>query len=96
MDIDWRTVQVFLSEDGISEVQIDVDNSRKVRCNCEAFMRSARCKHAQFVKARMEENDGHYAIRIPEDVPDEEAFEAMGSSEDFRNFLLKYGKIEVL
>jgi hypothetical protein len=97
MDIDWRTVQLFLSdEEGVSEVQIDADDNRKVRCDCAAFMSSARCKHSKFVKARMAENDGHYAIRVPEDIPDEVAFEALSHADSFRDFILKYGKIEVL
>jgi len=96
MDIDWRTVQLFLSEDGVAEVQLDADNSRKVRCNCKSFMSSARCKHVKFVKDQMAENNGHYAVKIPEDIPDDEAFDAMGDAESFRQFIIKYGKVEVI
>jgi len=96
MDIDWRTVQMFLSEDGVCEVQIDVENNKKVRCSCPSFMSRARCKHVNYVKEHMEKNEGHYAIRIPENVPDEEAYEAMANSEAFRQFIIKYAPVEVL
>jgi hypothetical protein len=96
MDIEWRTVQMFLSPDGVFEVEIDADNSKKVRCSCPTFQRSARCQHAKHVKKYMSENDGHYSISIPETVEDEEAFEAMADPKLFREFVLKHGKVEVI
>lgn len=96
MDIDWRTVQLFIGEDGVSEVSIDADNHRKVRCNCKAFNTSARCKHTKFVRASMEDTNGHYSIHIPVDISDEEAIEAMSDADSFRDFIIKYGKVEVL
>lgn len=98
MDIDWRTVQMFLDETtfGVFEVQIDSDNNRKVRCDCPAFSNSARCKHVKFVKNKMNENDGHYAIKIPVEISDEEAFIAMSDSDSFRDFIIQYGTIEVI
>lgn len=96
MDIDWRLVQLFLGEDGIAEVEIDAENSKRVRCTCQTFQNSARCKHARHVRKHMDENDGHYSIQIPLEIPDEEAAEAMSTAEGFRQFILKYGKIEVI
>jgi len=96
MDIEWRTVQMFLSPDGVFEVEIDAENSKKVRCTCPAFQRSARCQHAKYVKKYMAENEGHYSIHIPEDVEDEEAFAAMADPKLFREFVLKHGKVEVI
>jgi hypothetical protein len=96
MDIDWRTVQLFLGDDGVCEVEVDSENSTKVRCSCKAFSKSARCKHSKFVRAKLLDNDGHYAIQIPVDISDEEAFIAMSSNESFREFILKYGKVEVI
>jgi hypothetical protein len=98
MDIDWRTVQLFLDNTtmGVFEVQIDSENNRKVRCTCPAFNNSARCKHVKFVKNSMEQNDGHYSIKIPVEISDEEAFVAMSDSESFREFIIKYGTVEVI
>lgn len=96
MEIDWRTIQLFIGEDGISEVELDAENSTKMRCSCKSFLRSARCKHTKFVKTMMENNDGHYAIQVPVDISDEYALDAMSSAESFREFIIKYGKVEVL
>jgi hypothetical protein len=96
MDINWRTVQVFLETAGVFEVEVDQTNNKKARCTCPAFGNSARCKHVKFVKQQMEQNDGHYSVSIPVDIPDEEAIKAMATAEDFREFILKYGKVEVI
>lgn len=96
MDIDWRTVQLFLSEDGVAEVEIDSENSRKVRCSCPQFQKTARCKHQKFVKASIAENDGHYTVVVPEELPEEVAVTAMTDRESMREFILRYARIEVL
>jgi hypothetical protein len=96
MSIDWRTVQLFLGSDGVSEVQIDSDNSSKIRCSCNAFSKTSRCKHSKFVRNQIGNNDGHYAIQVPVDISDEYAMMAMSSAESFREFILKYGKVEVI
>jgi hypothetical protein len=96
MGIEWRTVQLFLEVDGVCEVEIDADNNTKVRCTCKSFSTVARCKHVKHVKKSMSENNGHYSISIPENVDEEEAFAAMGDTKLFRDFIIKYGKVEVL
>lgn len=96
MDIDWKTVQMFLSDNGVFEVQIDADNNKKVRCNCPDFMNSARCKHQKHVRGMIDSNDGHYTIMVPDDVSEEEAIEAMRDSESMRQFIIRHARIEVL
>lgn len=96
MEIDWRTVQLFLDENGVHEVEVDVDSSKKVRCTCSSFKATARCRHAKFVKTQIEENSGNYSIQIPVDISDEEALKAMSSAVSFRDFIIKYGKVEVI
>lgn len=96
MDIKWRTVQFFMSLEGIAEVEVDADNPQKVRCSCSNFGNSGRCKHSKFIKKQMDENDGHYNIQIPANVSDEEAIAAMGDTAAFRNFIMKYAKVEVI
>jgi hypothetical protein len=92
----WRTVQLFVGTDGVSEVEINSENSNQVRCSCKAFQTSSRCKHHRFVKTSMANNNGHYTIQVPEETPDEAAAEAMGSAEAFRNFIIWNAKVEVL
>lgn len=92
----WRTVQLFLEDSGVFEVEINSENSGQVRCNCRAFKTSSRCKHYRFVKTSMANNNGHYTIQVPEETPDAAAEEAMDSAEDFRNFIIWNAKVEVI
>lgn len=96
MDIVWRTVQLFLEEDGIAEVSLNSTNHSQVKCDCVAFQRSARCKHSKYVKVASAANDGPYAIEIPVDIDEEEAILAISNPEGWRNFVLKYGKVLVI
>lgn len=91
----WRTVQLFLSLTGVYEVQLR-PNDTTARCNCPSFKIRNSCKHTLFILQRMAENDGQYAILVPEDVPEEEANKATESVEAFRSFILKYARVEVL
>lgn len=97
MDSPWRTVQVFLSSAaaGIFEVEVDID-SKDMRCTCPVWKKSNVCKHTRFVKDRMVYNKGQYSILVPNEVPEESALEANTDSKKFREFVLKYAKIEVL
>jgi metal-sulfur cluster biosynthetic enzyme len=96
MEIDWRTVQLFLDDSGVSEVEIDAEDSSTMKCSCKVFFKSSKCKHTKYVKSEIENNDGNYAIKVPVDIDDDEAWEAMSSSETFRKFIIKYGKVEVI
>lgn len=96
MDIEWRTVQLFLDSEGVSEVQIDHENHSKLRCDCLSFNNSARCKHVKHVREEMKKNQGHYSIEVNEDVPDEEAVLAMLNAETFRQFVIHHAKVKVL
>lgn len=96
MDIQWRTVQIFLEDYGVVEVEIDQDNSQKARCTCPQFDKSARCKHTKYVKSVMAENDGHYAIQVKTEVNENDAVVAMLDATAFRDFVVKYAKVEVI
>jgi len=96
MDIEWRTAQFFLEEEGVCEVEVDDDNHTKFRCSCTGFQKSARCKHVKFVRDAMEANGGALQVQIPESMSDEEAILAMMNRESFRDFVMKYGKVEVI
>jgi hypothetical protein len=96
MDIEWLTVQLFIGDEGVSEVEIDSDNHNKVRCSCKTFNNFAKCKHSRYVKERISNNDGHYSVYIPENVADETAVVAMTNPILWRDFILKHGQVEVL
>lgn len=93
----WRTIQLFISAQaaGIFEVEVDTD-TKKLRCNCPKWKKTFNCKHVRFVNDRMELNSGHYSILIPEEIPEELALDASDTAEKFREFVVKYAKIEVL
>lgn len=93
----WRTVQLFLSASaaGVFEVEVDTE-TKDLRCNCPKWKKFAKCKHTKFVIDRMNMNDGHYSILIPNEISEELALEVQDSPEKFREFVVKYAKIEVL
>lgn len=93
---DWRTVQIFVGEQGVAEVEVDSLNAKNVKCNCPSASGVAKCSHVKFVKKNMAENDGHYTVSIPVEIEEEEVATAVASSTAFREFIIKYGKVEVL
>jgi hypothetical protein len=97
MESPWRTVQVFISAHGagIFEVEIDTD-TKETRCNCPVYNKRGTCKHTNFVNLKMKLNQGHYAILVPNEIPEDWALDANDDPSSFREFVLKYGKIEVL
>lgn len=96
MAIDWRTIQIFLSSDGVCEVEADAQDYAKMRCSCSSFKPSKRCKHTKFVKQKIKENGGSYSIVIPSDLEDEDMEQAIKTSEGFRNLIIHHAKVEVL
>lgn len=95
MDIKWRTIQFFISENGVCEVQSDDSSSKKLRCTCKDFSILARCKHVKFVKERIGES-GVFTVKLAEDIDSENVIAAMNDPELFREFLIHHAKIEVL
>jgi len=95
MDILWRTIQFFISEDGVCEVQSDDSSSKKFRCTCRDFSLLARCKHVRFVKDRIGES-GVFTVKLAEDIDVENVSAAMNDPDLFREFLIRHAKIEVL
>jgi hypothetical protein len=92
----WRTVQQFISAQGagIFEVEVETD-TKDVRCTCPVFSKKGSCKHIQFVNDKIKYT-GHYSIMVPNEVPEEMAVEASTDPAKFREFVVKYAKIEVL
>lgn len=97
MQLDWRTVKFFLDEEfGVSEVSVCDSDSRKIKCTCPRFIKSAKCRHVSWVRTWMDEHDGVISIKIPESVDPDEHMEYFNDLERFREFVVKYGKVEYL
>jgi len=96
--IDLRLVQVFLSKTqtpgpGIFEVSSNEDGV--LFCTCPGYKARSSCKHTKFVSARTSTNDGHYPLEISSRATDEDVLKAKKSNDAFRDFVIKFGKIEV-
>ena len=97
MENDWRTVQLFISAQaaGIFEVEVDTE-TKKTRCNCPVWRKTASCKHCSFVQNKMRYNNGHYSILVPHEISEDLAAEASDDPKKFRDFVVKYAKVEVI
>ena len=97
MESPWRTVQVFISSQaaGVFEVEVDT-KTKETRCSCPVWRKSLTCKHTSFVKQKMRYSNGHYSIQIPNDITEDMVLEANDDPVTFREFVLKYAKIEVI
>lgn len=94
-DSGWRTVQFFVSVNGVFEADVHMETS-ELRCNCPAFETRRSCRHTRWVKMQMGANGGHFPLQVSAKAKSEEAKAARATYESMRNFVLKYGKIEVL
>ena len=92
----WRTVQQFISAQGAGIFEVEVETETKdVRCTCPVFFKKDSCKHIQFVNEKIKYT-GHYSILVPNETSEELAIEANTDAKKFREFVVKYAKIEVL
>lgn len=93
-----RLVQVFLSNTktpgpGIYEVTVDKDDV--LHCTCPGYVSRKNCKHTRFVKSRIEHNNGNYPLEISSRATQDDADSAQSSNKAFREFVIKFGRIEV-
>ena len=97
MESSWRTIQVFISSQaaGVFEVEVDTE-TKNTRCNCPVWNKGKNCKHTKFVNQKMKYNNGHYSIRIPEELPDDLVQDAIDDPVAFRELILRYNKVEVI
>jgi hypothetical protein len=91
----WRTAQIFLSARGIFEVDVSME-SDDIRCTCPGFVSRSRCKHSIHVLKVAEKNGGTYPIKVSSRATSSESEHAHDSYESFREFVIKFGKIEVI
>lgn len=99
MTEDFRLVQVFLPQNNVPGpgiYEVSVGDTDEFNCTCPGFSGRARCKHVAFVKARIETNNGTYPLEISSRATTDDAAKAQKSTKDFREFIIKFGKVEVL
>lgn len=99
VDNGLRLVQIFLSQTknpgpGIYEVSIN-NNDDTLHCTCPGYRGRASCKHVRFVQSRIEHNNGTYPLEISDRATSEDAELARTSNKAFREFVVKFGRIEV-
>ena len=93
-----RLLQLFLSPTmspgpGIYEVSLTPEHN--FLCTCPGYKGRSTCKHTKLVEARVSNNRGTYPLELSTKATKEEADRAKDSPEAFRDFVIKYGKIEV-
>lgn len=93
-----RLIQVFLSPTatpGPSIFEVSSGSDGDLYCTCAGYKGRTTCKHTRFVKARIDSNNGSYPLEISKAASEEDAEKAKESPEAFRQFVLKFAKIEV-
>lgn len=93
-----RLVQVFLSESntpGPGVFEVSADDDGRLYCTCPAYSNRKNCKHTKLVDTRIESNNGSYPLEILSKATEDDAAKAKLSNEEYRRFIIRYGKIEV-
>jgi len=93
---EWRSLQFFLSDDGVHEVQANPDNYKQLKCDCHVYKSGKRCAHVRYVRDQITSKNGSYSITIPEHISDEDIQRASESADSFRNLLIHNARIEVI
>lgn len=87
-----KTIQFFVSINGVDEVM--ADKNSKLSCTCDGFTTRKRCKHITWCE--LELSQGTFPIQVDKATPDHAIKKAKESDEAFRDFLIRYGKIEAI
>ena len=98
VDDKLRLLQVFLASSktpGPSIYEVLVDEDQRLQCTCPGYKGRNNCKHIKFVQSRIDSNSVSYPLEISSKATNEDASKAQRSNKDFRDFVIKYGKIEV-
>jgi hypothetical protein len=93
----WRTVQFFLESENAGVCEVESDRAGNFRCDCSVFSKGGKsCRHVRLVRKRSEENNGPYPLQVSVKASAKEVEDAQNDPEKFRQFVIKYGRIEVL
>jgi hypothetical protein len=77
-------------------IEVGITDSQKVICNCNRFIASTSCKHSRFVKYSMEKNNGVYDNGVSHRATTQDKQKASLSSKNRREFVARFGTIEVI
>ena len=80
---------------GLSLFEVNTDENKDLSCTCPAFGIKSSCKHTRLVSRRIKENKGVYPFFWSEKINHDEVTKALNSEQDFRDLVIKYGKVEV-
>jgi hypothetical protein len=97
-DQETKLIQVFLSQSitpGPAIFEVSSTQDGDIMCTCPGFNGRGTCKHSRFVDARIKNNNGAYPLEISKKATREEADKAQTSTDAFREFIIRFGKIEV-
>jgi hypothetical protein len=93
-----RLIQVFLSPTatpGPSIFEVSSSPEGSLSCTCSGYKGRTTCKHTRFVKARIDSNNGNYPLEVSKAATEEDTEKAKESPEAFREFVIRFAKIEV-
>jgi len=99
LDQNVSLLQQFLTysaTSGPTIIEVGVNDSRKVVCNCNRFIANTSCKHARFVKYSMDKNNGVYDNGVSHRATKDDHYKASLSSKNRREFVARFGTIEVI
>jgi SWIM zinc finger len=92
-----KPLQFFLDKSGVSTVSLGEDE-KTLTCDCPTFKKKQKCKHATWVTERVDKSTGVYPVQVSKRATEDEMKAAFigGSLEVYKDFMLKYGRVEVL
>jgi hypothetical protein len=99
LDQNVSLLQQFLTysaTSGPTIIEVGVNDSKKVVCNCNRFIANTSCKHVRFVKYSMEKNNGVYDNGVSIRATAQDKHRASLSSKNRREFVARFGTIEVI
>jgi len=94
----YKLLQVFLSTKTTSHpgiFEVSTNSNDDLHCTCPGFTSRGLCKHIDFVKAKMNENKGVYPLAVSSKATSYDAEAAKTSEKAMRDFVIRFGKIEV-
>ena len=96
--VQMKPLQFFLTEGefpGPSIFEVFQTEDKKIICTCPTFKGRSSCKHVKFVKLRMDTDGGIYRLEYVGNPTYEEKEKSRRSFQDRKEFIIKYGKIEI-
>lgn len=99
IDDNLKLLQQFLTLSagpGPSIIEVGVTQDKKVVCNCAKFILKNTCRHSRYILSQMDDNGGEYPYGVSSRATKEDKDKAQLSNKNFREFIVKFGTIEVI